>query len=561
MCDHDTKPATPRHGSCLEHGEAHARDHARWSRRDFLSSLGLLAAGTPLVFGNTSLRAFGQSPLLAHLKTLETDRVLVLVQLGGGNDGLNTVVPKTNDLYYNARPSVAIPASQTIDLNGELGLHASFDSLTPVWGEGQMAILQNVGYPDPNLSHFRATDIWLTASDSEEIIETGWLGRYLDTEFPDFQDDPPTYPLAVQMGGLGSSLFQGPASNMGMSLASPELFEQIAEEGILYTTTSLPPTTYGTEMAFVRTVANASFSFADAIQDAAALGQNRVEYPNGNQLSANLSIVAQLIKGQLGARIYHVSINGFDTHANQPGVHANLLRQLSDALDAFLRDLAADGYDDRVLVMTFSEFGRRVNQNGSNGTDHGSAAPLFLFGPGVEGGLYGNAPDLANLDGNEDGIGDGIVAGGPNSQGANIAFEIDYRAVYATVLRDWFGMNAATVQSLLGGDFAPLGFVTDPAEPTSTEDESVPGTFTLYQNYPNPFNPQTTISYALAQPSHVTLRLYDVQGRLVQTLVDAPQASGTHAMRFDAGHLASGTYFYRLDTAEGHRTRQMTLVR
>ena len=566
MCDHDrpTPPASPRYGARLEDGAAHAADHARWNRRDFLTSLGLAAAGTPLLFGQASVRAFGPTSLLGHLRTLETDRVLVLIQLGGGNDGLNTVVPKTNDRYYQLRPSLAIPAAQTLDLDGEVGLHPSFSALTPVWGEGRMAVVQNVGYPDPNLSHFRSTDIWLTASDSQEVIESGWLGRYLDADFPEFEDDPPAYPLAVQMGGTGSSLFQGPSANMGMSLASPELFEQIAAEGTLYTTDGLPATTYGAEMAFVRTVANDSFAFAGAIQDASETGQNRVEYPAANPLSQNLSIVAQLIKGELGARIYHVSLGGFDTHANQGGAngqHAALLRNLAAAVKAFLDDLAAGGWSERVLVATFSEFGRRVNQNGSGGTDHGIAAPMFLFGDGVEGGLYGNPPDLANLDGNEDGIGDGIVAGTPGSQNANLAFEIDFRSMYATLLKDWFGLAEQTVASVLGGAFDGLGFVSDPASPVATEGEPIPETFTLHQNYPNPFNPTTTITYTLARTERVTLRLYDAQGRLVQTLVDGQQPAGRHDVSFDAGHLASGSYFYRLEAGLGVQTRQMTLVR
>ncbi len=548
MCDHSStpKPAAPRYGSCLEHGPAHARDHAFWSRRDFLSGMGLAAAGGAFLLGGTPVRAFGQTPLLAHLRALETDRVLVLIQLNGGNDGLNTVIPKEDAIYYNARPQLAIAKSETLAIPGssELGFHPSFNALTPVYGEGHMATLQNVGYPTPVLSHFASTDIWLSANPGEEMPTTGWLGRYLDGAYPDFEETPPAYPLAVQMGGLSSMLFQADGANLGMSLASPELFERIAEEGVIYDVSNLPSTTYGAEMAFVRTVANDSFQYAGAIQAASQVGENRVEYPANNPLSGNLSIVAQLIKGRLGARIYHVSIGGFDTHANQGGQHSNLLRNLAEAVKAFLDDLAADGWSDEVLVMTFSEFGRRVNQNGSAGTDHGTAAPLFLFGSGVEGGLYGEAPDLADLD-----------------QTGNVKFDIDFRAVYATVLQDWFGLAEETVAQVLGGAFGSLGFVSDPATPTANEPEPVPQSFTLHQNYPNPFNPATTITYTLSRTERVTLRVYDAQGRLVQTLVDGTQPAGPYALSFDAGHLPSGAYFYRLQTAEGMRTRQMVLVR
>lgn len=506
--------------------------------------MGLAAAGGAVLLGNTPVQAFGQSPLLARLRALETDRVLVLLQLNGGNDGLNTVIPIENDIYYNRRPTLAIAKSEALPLTSELGLHPSFDALTPLYGDGRMSILQNVGYPDPVLSHFRGTDIWLSSSSSEEVVSTGWAGRYLDMEFPEFSEEPTEFPLAVQMGGLTSRLFQGPTVNMGMSLASPELFDRIAEEGVLYSLDGLPDTTYGSEMSFVRTIANASFTYAGAIQAAAANGTNRVEYPDNNPLSANLSIVAQLIKGGLGARIYHVSLGGFDTHAAQAGQHQLLLRYLAEAVRAFHDDLSVDGLDEDVLIMTFSEFGRRVGENGSDGTDHGTAAPLFLFGGGIEGGLYGSAPDLVNLD--------------PTG---NLVFDIDFRAVYATVLQDWFGLTADEVTAVLGSTHASLGFVSDPAMPTSTDAPRIPETFVLNQNYPNPFNPVTTISYTLAQPSPVRLRIFDAQGRLVQTLYDGNQGAGNHAIPFDASHLASGTYFYRLETGASAKSRSMTLIR
>lgn len=547
MCDHDhsPQPATPRHGSCLEHGEAHAADHARWSRRDFLSGMGLAAAGGAIMLGGHPLRAFGQTPLLEHLRTLENERILVLVQLSGGNDGLNTIIPKENALYYNARPGLAIPKAQTLALSDELGFNPSFN-VRPLYEEGEMAILQNVGYPTPSLSHFTSTDIWLSAATEYESETTGWLGRYLSAEFPNFEEEPPDYPLAVQMGGISSMLFQGEGANLGMSLASPDLFARIAEEGIIYNVDDLPDTTYGAEMAFVRSIANDSFQYASAVQEAAQIGENKVDYPGNNPLSPNLEIVAQLIKGRLGARIYHVSLGGFDTHANQGGRHDTLLRNLAEAITAFLDDLKAEnaGLEDDVLVMTFSEFGRRVDMNNSNGTDHGTAAPLFLFGTGVEGGLYGETPNLSDLD-----------------QTGNLKFDIDFRAVYATVLQDWFGLEPTVVSDVLGGSFDVLGFVSDPSTPTATEDEPIPQSFTLHQNYPNPFNPQTTITYTLSRTERVTLRIFDVRGRLIQTLVDGTQPAGPHALSFDAGHLPSGTYYYRLETSDGMRTRPMTLLR
>ncbi|MFV1981523.1 MAG: DUF1501 domain-containing protein [Rhodothermia bacterium] len=512
--------------------------------------MGLVAVGGAAMLAGSPVRAFGKTPLLQQLGLLETDRVLVLIQLSGGNDGLNTVVPISNDVYYNARPQIAIPAAQTAALSGEtdIALHPSLGSLTTMYGDGGMAVLQNVGYPNPVLSHFDATDIWLSASSSGEISGEGWIGSYLDAEFPDFETTSFEYPLAVQMGGTSPMLFQGPVTNMGMSLSSPALFERIVEEGILYSVEDLPATRFGQEMEFVRTIANDSFVYAESIQRASESGRNEVEYPQGNKLAENLSVVARLIKGQLGSLIYHVSIGSFDTHANQGtanGQHANLLRNLAEAVKAFVEDIDAGGRSDDVLVATFSEFGRRVSQNGSGGTDHGTAAPLFVFGSGVEGGVYGSAPDLDNLDGT-----------------GNLQFEIDFRSVYATLLADWFGLSPETVDDVLGDSFGTLGFVSDPAIPTSADDDTiVPETFNLDQNYPNPFSVTTTISYALARPGRVTIRVYDSGGRLAETLIDEQQSAGRHVATFDAGQLAGGRYHYQVETEDGVKTRQMTLVR
>ncbi len=547
MCKKSTiSKNRPRYGSRLEDGTAHMIDHVAWSRRDFIAGLGTTLAGAFMLAG-TPIRAFAESPLIKELRNQESNRVLVLIQLGGGNDGLNTVVPYENDLYYQERPSLAIdkPTAQSFGVGQDMGLHPSLSFFNTAYQDGNMALLQNVGYPDPNLSHFRSTDIWLTGSESNEVVQSGWLGRYLSEEYPDFEDDRPDFPLGVQIGGVSSLMFQGPATNMGMSLISADFFARLAEEGQLYSLENLPTAAYADEMAYVRTVANDSFIYAGAVQDASAKGVNAVEYPGGNPLSENLSIVARLIKGDLGARIYHVTIGGFDTHANQANTHANLLRNLSEAVDVFLQDIAADDREEEVMLMTFSEFGRRVGQNGSLGTDHGTAAPLFILGNGVAGGLYGSAPVLDDLD-----------------DTGNMKFDIDFRTVYATVLQDWFGVAPAVVQdALLGHSYASLGFVENPFEPVNTDHPEAPGSFTLTQNYPNPFTGTTTIQYALDQPGQVRLEVFDVEGRRVASLADGTQPAGQHRVAFDGSQLPSGTYLYRLVSPNGIQSRKMTVLR
>ena len=537
-----------RYGSCLEHGCAHAQDHHRWSRRDFLAGLGL-AAGTTVMLGATPVHAMVRSPLLQALQGLSSERILVLVQLEGGNDGLNTIIPVEDDHYYRARPRLAIPKHATLPLTQTLGFHPSLKPLRDLYNDGHMAIVQGVGYDDASLSHFRGTDIWITGTDTNSYLNSGWTGRQLEVAFPQFDTQPPDFPLAVQIGGLSSMLFNGNTHFMGMTLSNPQVFERIARTGHIYNARDVPSSAYGEEMSFVRRVANDTFRYGVAVQNAASVGVNHVSYPglNQNNLANSLSIVARLIKGSLGARVYHVGLGGFDTHGTQGGVngrHARLLGYLADAVRAFLADLGA--LRKHVLVMTFSEFGRRVEQNGSDGTDHGTAAPLFLFGPGTSGGLFGTGPSLSNLD----------VHG-------NLKHGIDFRAVYATILQHWFGFSESASEAVLGKAFDPLPLIANPTDPvvTHTDSPALPQVFTLHQNYPNPFNAETTISFTLTDSASVKLNVFDLAGRHVRTLMERRQRAGRHEVRFVAAGLPSGTYVYRLRAGRHMVSRQMTLVR
>lgn len=543
MCTHHPPPDdTGRTGAALEHGDAHERDHARWSRRDFLS-LGVKAlAVAPLLLGRTPLTAYATHPMLQMLQGLETDRILVLIQLNGGNDGLNTVIPLTDDLYYQRRPTLGIRAANAFRIDTDTAFNRGMSGLEAFWNEGRMAVLRNVGYPNQNLSHFRSTDIWKTGTDANVVDNTGWMGRTLHGLHPDYVENIPDKPLAVQIGGSQSLLFQGPDGAMAMTIRNTELFERLAQSGDAYPTEGLPDTAYGRELAWVRQVANQSYTFAGAVKQAASAAANQVAYPTG-PIGESLAIAARLIKGRLGSRIYMVSMTGFDTHANQLTRHEDLLRQLSDSVVAFYADLARAGLEKQVVAATFSEFGRRVNENGSAGTDHGSAAPLFLFGEGVKGGFHGAAPRLNQLD----------TAG-------NLRFDTDYRQVYATLMRDWLGVPNPLTRSVFGRDLASLALIDDPAT-TAIDPTDRPGGFLLEQNAPNPFNPHTVIGFRLAVGGHTRLMVYDVLGREVAVLVDGALPAGPHAVTFDAGPLPSGVYVYRLEAGGTVLSKRMTLVK
>ena len=530
-------------GSRLADGHHHHEHHNECSRRDFIKRLGLFSAGSAIALGSTPVQALQSSSLFKRLAGLETDRVLVLIQLDGGNDGLNTIVPVENDLYYNYRGDISIAKQQAISLSDTMGMHPGMQSLVPLWDEGKMGVIQSVGYQNSDQSHFRSTDIWLTASDHDEFLTSGWVGRHLDIQNPNFIDEPPASPLAVQIGGASSLLFKGDELDMGMTLNNVDRLEYLVENGTIHSLDGLPETIYGDEMRFMRIQANNSFRYAEAIKNSYEESQNRVEY-TGEELGRSLSIVSRLIKGNLGTKIFLVTLGGFDTHAQQMDEHARLISELSTSVSDFYNDLAADSRSEDVLIATFSEFGRRVFSNGAAGTDHGAAAPLLVFGDSVNGGLIGSDPqlELENLD-----------------EYDNLVHEYDFRQVYSTLLTDWFGIDKPDADNALGGNFERIPFLD--TSQVSNEFQQAPLSFRLNQNYPNPFNPNTTISFNLNQSSPVRLQVFDISGRLVRTLIEQQVSAGDHQIQFNASTLSSGMYVYRLEAGNKVETKTMTLIK
>jgi len=442
----DAEQQNGRRGETLSDGIAHAKDHQNWSRRNFLSSIGLLAAGSPFRLGAGMVRPlYEQNSLARNLLDLETDRVLVLLQIKGGWDGLNVVVPFSNSTYYSERPILSVKSGGYHDLGGGLGLNSDLNDLLPSWNDGNMAIVQGVGYPDSSLSHFDGTDYWISALPGEEA-STGWIGRTLDKLHPDFADSPPLSPLAVEISAASSQLFFNSDQNLGMTLRNPNEFYRIAQSGGVYDLAGVSNDAYGDELSFIRQVANFSVRYASNIRNAANLGRNDVTYPQF-ALAENLSIVAKLIKGGLGSKIYKVQLDGFDTHGNQDSRLPALLDELGQSLKAFFEDLKFGDCDQKTLLMTFSEFGRRVKENYSNGTDHGTSAPLFLLGGDdtVSGGFVGEMPSLDDLD----------------SRG-NLHVSTDFRSVYGSILNQWLGVSCSTNVEVLDFEGQELGLVKNP---------------------------------------------------------------------------------------------------
>jgi uncharacterized protein (DUF1501 family) len=519
-------------------------------RRDFLKNT-VPAAILPTVINGFSVKAFGAESPLAQLLggTTDTDHVLVIVQLSGGNDGLNTVIPiDTYSNYLNARTNIAIPQDKILKLTDTTGLNPAMTGMKALYDQGKLGVIQAVGYPTPNFSHFRATDIWMSASASDQVLISGWAGRYLNYEFPNFPVGYPntsmTDPLGIQIGSTTTLTFQGPSVSMGMSISNPSSFYNLLN-GI---EDPAPNTPAGKELQYVRLVAKQTSKYTSVVKSAADKVTVQSPYPSGNSLADQLKIVARLVKGGLKTRVYMVQYGGFDTHSLQTtttdttvGNHANLLKNVSDAIKAFQDDLKFLGIEERVVGMTFSEFGRRIKSNSSVGTDHGAAAPVFLFGKNVVSAVLGNNPTIpTNVTVND-----------------NIPMQYDFRSVYASLLENWLCVKNADLQQIMLKNFQNLNIVNNSG--CKLIHPSTSGNSYL-DIWGTPFTQSTKIVYK-TDGGHTLLQIFDTMGRLVKVPVDAELTAGTYSYTFDSGPLPAGVYYARLQNGPVQQVKAMIKAR
>jgi uncharacterized protein (DUF1501 family) len=378
------------------------------------------------------------------LSAANPNRILVVLELMGGNDGLNTVVPYSDANYPKARPRIGVDLAKVLDLDSHLALNPVMTGLKSLWDAGRVAVLEGVGYPNPNLSHFASRDVWHLADPTLEETR-GWLGRWADGALAD-SDNPlaccaisqslpktllsdsvlvPTFTDLASYSYATDGQYPGDAQN--------QVDAFLAENGNRYEIESTP--------RVLSRVGSDAIASSKSLGSAAGSSAPAVPYPDGT-LGAAMQLVAQIIAGRLGSRILYVTFGGFDNHANEDRDHDGLLASVSDSVSAFFADLDARGLSGDVLLMTWSEFGRRVADNASNGTDHGTAAPHFVVGDAVRKGIYGNPPNLASLD-----------------PSGNLVFQNDFRAYYGTILTDWLGADSAAI---LGPGWPNLGFLNAP---------------------------------------------------------------------------------------------------
>lgn len=394
-------------------------------RRDFLIKSSMASS---VVLVPSFMKAFESlDPRLFGYKKL------VVIQLSGGNDGLNTLIPYRNDLYYSNRPGISIPKNRLIDMNGELGLNENLSPLKALYDKGYLSIINNVGYPNPNRSHFRSTDIWHTASNASEYLDSGWMGRYIDQ----YGKKPYT---GIEVDDSLSLILKGRTINGVATKDAKKMFNNAKTpffSKVLETQTETHLSEHNLGYLY-KTMVSAKSS-AKYIYETSKTSTSTKSYPN-NPFAKQLKTTAEFINSKLETKVYYVSMGGFDTHANQANRQSRLLKTYSEAMDVFVKDLeASDSFKD-TLILTFSEFGRRVQQNAAGGTDHGAANNLFVIGKNLKKpGLYNDSPDLTNLDKNGD-----------------LKYTIDFRSVYATLLDQWLDASHSKV---LGSSFETLDFI------------------------------------------------------------------------------------------------------
>ena len=520
-------------------------------RRDFLRYNSL---SIPSLASGMGIHTFSKSPFfnLLYNEQVDTDKILVIINLAGGNDGLGTVVPL--DIYgklAEVRPEVIIDQNQLLKIEDDVALHPAMTELRNLYSEGKMGIIQGVGYPDQDFSHFRSSDIWMTGSRADEVIYTGWLGRYLNFEYPNFPIDYPNDfmpdPLGIEIGYNLSIAFQGPASSMGMVVADPTWFYNLLNDEVQ----PAPDTKSGDKLEYIRLITKQSQVYGKVITEAAERVTSQLNYPDTG-LANQLKIVSRLIAGGLRTRLYMVSIDGFDTHDSQVvvsdhtrGEHANLLSELSGAVDAFLKDLTQQGTADRVVTMTISEFGRRIVSNASNGTDHGSSAPMFFFGENIEPGIFGVNPTIPDNATWED----------------NLPLQFDFRSIYHTVLQDWFCLSKTDLGAVFTEEFQNIPIIKNsPCISTATKALNRKAGRSLIDVSPNPFINYSYVEF-ISDGESIIVQLFNSSGQIIQTVARGHFNEGKHRVRIETELFPAGNYFVRYQTQYHQQGKWLIKVR
>ncbi len=544
-------------------------------RRAFLKNIsasvggGMMLNGLPL----SVMARTGEMQRLAA--TASNDRVLVIIQLHGGNDGLNTIVPINQySQYYNVRPNIAIPdhgkrsfipLDSTLAEEQQAGLHPDMAAIKALYDRGRVNIVQGVSYENMNGSHFRSRDIWFMGGSYDEYLGSGWMGRYLDHFYPGYPDAYPSAempdPLGLEIGNAVSLAFhRANGIPTAVSVNNPQQFYDLINSVGGEPPASVADTHYGHELQWILDIEKKSNQYAGRLREVFEKGSNSsIQYPEkypynapqgsvNNPLAPQLRMIARLLSGGSQTKIFLARMGGFDTHASQVedydstmGTHAALLYHLAEAVKAFQNDLLKLGLEERVLTVTMSEFGRRAASNGSWGTDHGKAAPMFVFGSGVKAGLTGSNPDLYDLDRN------------------NLRMQHDYRQVFGAIVQDWFEAAPEVVQKTRFENFVyadqKLDIIGNPV--LSTQDNFVRSRFFLSDCYPNPATSLTSFRYRINQKAAVQIQLINAQGKVVSQVLKSVEQPGEKELSLRVSNFSPGIYHLVLQSGSFQTTKPL----
>ena len=571
-------------------------------RRDFLRNS--LLASTTISLGGYPINLLGKESEAARLAQMSTnDRVLVILQMHGGNDGLNSVIPIANyDEYYSRRANIAIPRKDnnrslipldsTMSAETQVGLHPDMGAMKALYDTGRVGIIQGVSYKNNNGSHFRGRDIWFMGGGANDYYSSGWIGRYLQNEYApltypdDFPNPDMADPLAIELGSDVSLIFHQEGNiPTSISLGSnPASFAGLIDDLQGFDDEGIDPrgrppaalenSNYGKELDWILSLEDKTEDYAQRLSQVyQASGSSAITYPEQypfnapdgtkkNNLAGQLQLIARLLDGGgagqgVKTKVFLLRIGGFDTHANQVesfdptmGIHAAKMYHISTAIKAFQEDLRARGLEDRVLTITTSEFGRRIGSNGSYGTDHGTGAPVFVFGNYVNPGVFGTPPDLSK---------------------SNVGMQYDFRQLYAAILKDWFEVDTGVIESdILYGNFIdgvdedgnlyePLPIIGQGI--VSSAREFAEKKFYIDQVYPNPASEFVDFSYFVNAYTPVRITITDISGRHKKSVVNETKFAGNHRARVNVNDLAPGTYIYNFEAGPIRDSGKLMVIR
>lgn len=525
----------------LKNKLGHQQDHEYWSRRGFLAALGISGIGSILPVKQT-MNALKHSPLMRALYGAESDRVLIILRLKGGNDGLNTFVPMYDyDSYRNYRPTVGHKESDLINLTSDYAMPTYMDNFRNFWDDGKMKIVTGVGYEDQNLSHFTSSEIWASANEDLSSGSTGWMGRYFDTEFPDYLLSPPEYPPIIMVGNSGNLVMKGMDTAMGIAFSSPETLNQLVETGTIYNVENVPSCYYGEQLAITRNLVNSTFQYAKLIKESFDKSSTQADYESEvpedfRQFAEQMSVIARLIKGGIQTKVFMIELDGFDTHEGQADWHPKLLKTIGFSLQAFYEDLKAQNLDSKVLTMTISEFGRRVYENGSAGTDHGAASPMILIGGELDAAgdtIIGDKSDLTSPDEN-----------------GNLAYSTDFRTIYRSVLEGWLCVDSDLADELLGttiGTLPELGLNCNQA--TAIQDVASNKKIISHRGFLRAN--QLVLEYDLPYNANIVTEVTNVSGQVIYRSKEN-QGKGHNLQSINLQSGSRGILFYTI-SVNGNR--------